>query len=253
MSQLTFLPLDSPANPLASPGSAQASKMTVTSGRKLCALSKKPDPVGYLARTCLASSVWHSMTCWLRWNVRATPQRRLLYQLAPSTPHTDGIESGLWRTPSATDGDGGVMEMREGTADKYKLRDQIQAMNQRFWPTPKAQNANAPGIHGNGGQDLQTVVAIMNGLLPTPTVNGNYNRKGASAKSGDGLATAITHLLPTPRANSGVSRTPGTGGKCLQEEVRHLESKHGKLDPEFVEWLMGYPIGWSDCADSATP
>lgn len=186
MSQLTFLPLDSPANPLALPGSAQASKMTVTSGRKLCALFRKPDPVGYLARTCLASSVWHSMTCWLRWNVRATPQRRLLYQLAPSTPHTNGIASGLL-------------------------------------PTPKAQNANAPGIHGNGGQDLQTVVAIMNGLFPTP------------------------------RANSGVSRTPGTGGKCLQEEVRHLESKHGKLNPEFVEWLMGYPIGWSDCADSETP
>jgi len=35
--------------------------------------------------------------------------------------------------------------------------------------------------------------------FPTPTVNGNYNRKGASKTSGDGLATAIKHF-PTPTA-----------------------------------------------------
>lgn len=33
--------------------------------------------------------------------------------------------------------------------------------------------------------------------LPTPTVCGNYNRKGASPTSGDGLATALRRL-PTP-------------------------------------------------------
>ena len=35
------------------------------------------------------------------------------------------------------------------------------------------------------------------GLWPTPTVHGNYNRKGASKTSGDGLATAVK-LWPTP-------------------------------------------------------
>ncbi len=33
------------------------------------------------------------------------------------------------------------------------------------WPTCKAQNANSPGLHGNGGQDLQTVTT----MLATPT------------------------------------------------------------------------------------
>ena len=53
-------------------------------------------------------------------------------------------------------------------------------------------------------------------IWPTPTVCGNYNTSAASAKSGDGLATAVrgrTTLLPAP------------------------------LNPEWIEWLMGWPIG----------
>lgn len=43
---------------------------------------------------------------------------------------------------------------------------------------------------------------IASGLLPTPTVCGDYNRKGASKHSGDGLATALkSGMLPTLRAN----------------------------------------------------
>jgi hypothetical protein len=42
--------------------------------------------------------------------------------------------------------------------------------------------------------------ATDSGLWPTPTVCGNYNRKGASATSGDGLATAV-QKWPTPTAN----------------------------------------------------
>ena len=27
----------------------------------------------------------------------------------------------------------------------------------------------------------------------------------------------------------------------------------GKLNPRFVEWLMGFPLGWTDVASWATP
>ena len=43
-------------------------------------------------------------------------------------------------------------------------------------------------------------------LLPTPTECGNNNRAGLSRKSGDGLATAINKMLPTPTANEGFGR-----------------------------------------------
>ena len=43
------------------------------------------------------------------------------------------------------------------------------------------------------------ISGIGAGLWPTPTVCGNYNRKGASATSGDGLATVVTQRTwPTP-------------------------------------------------------
>src|SRR5256885_16725080 len=42
-----------------------------------------------------------------------------------------------------------------------------------------------------------TNVFVASLRLPTPTVFGNYNRKGASPTSGDGLSTALRRL-PTP-------------------------------------------------------
>jgi hypothetical protein len=41
------------------------------------------------------------------------------------------------------------------------------------------------------------------------------------------------------------SRKPGTGGAVLNEVAG--ASKTGKrLNPLFVEWLMGWPPGWTD-------
>ena len=86
-------------------------------------------------------------------------------------------------------------------------------------------------------------------IWPTPTVCGNYNRKGSSAKSGDGLATAVM-TWPTPtardyRSDSGSPewtemRQSQTRGKPLPFVVG------GTLNPTWVEWLMGWPLGWTD-------
>jgi hypothetical protein len=62
-------------------------------------------------------------------------------------------------------------------------------------------------------------------------------------------------MWPTPRAESGVSRKPGTGGKCLQEEARKaMGANTGALNATWVEWLMGYPLGWTnpkECQESS--
>jgi hypothetical protein len=88
------------------------------------------------------------------------------------------------------------------------------------WPTPAASDGR-----GRGRGDLVQVVRgnwnphISKRMLPTPTVNENYNRKGASPSSGDGLATVAG----------------------------------GPLNPTWVEWLMGFPLGWTDLGVSETP
>jgi hypothetical protein len=34
--------------------------------------------------------------------------------------------------------------------------------------------------------------------------------------------------------------------------MRKVEGS-GQLNPTWVEWLMGFPLGWTDCQDSETP
>lgn len=96
---------------------------------------------------------------------------------------------------------------------------------QGLLPTPMASrnanrtNARTPSqVDGRfHGKYLAVEVRELTrvGLLPTPSTKGDYNRKGASARSGDGLATVV-------------------GGS------------RGRLSPEFVEWMMGLPPGWTD-------
>jgi len=88
------------------------------------------------------------------------------------------------------------------------------------------------------------------GSWPIPTVNGNYNRVGLSAQSGDGVATAVTRW-PTPHGmcvpNKRRARRRGTGKEKLSEMVVDGQVGNGSLNPTWVEWLMGFPLGWTVC------
>ncbi len=92
--------------------------------------------------------------------------------------------------------------------------------------------------------------ATDSGLWPTPTVCGNYNRKGASATSGDGLATAVQKWpTPTARCHKGggnsMTRKDGKSRSDMLDWV--VEYQTGmRLNPAWVEWLMGWPLGWTD-------
>lgn len=101
-----------------------------------------------------------------------------------------------------------------------------------------------PLVHGTSANEF--------GSWPTLTVCGNYNRKGASATSGDGLATAITKM-PTLCARDyrspGRSRWERTGGK--QGEVLP-QVVGGPLNPTWCEWYMGFPLGWTELEPLAT-
>ncbi|AGN35080.1 hypothetical protein J36TS2_14730 [Bacillus paralicheniformis] len=215
MEQLTLFPEDSLASLTVLPGSEKARKMTATSGRKCLGSSRNLDPLGSLVKTLLTSQTWNSTARYLTWKVQVTKANRLLYRLVPSTPNIEEIEHSLW---------------------------------------------------------------------PTPTVHGNYNKKGASKNSGIGLATAVK-LFPTPTARDWKGRTgpnwnhqtlpdavlwptPRTKGMCggtgsfqtmidLQEKgvITEEERKQmtagngGQLNPTWVEWLMGFPIGWTELKD----
>lgn len=98
------------------------------------------------------------------------------------------------------------------------------------------------------------ISAIASGLWPTITVHGNHNRPGSSKSAGWGLSTAVK-TWPTPCASASASKgsspaslTRKSGKSRVNDRIDHavMASDGGQLNPEWVEWLMGWPIGWTE-------
>lgn len=231
-------------SPSQSPGTDWARKMTAISGRKCFALSEKSVHSLLLRRMfegLLNSTRWYSSACWLTWKTKVTASERLLFQLAPSTRLIDATGYGLLPTPQAFDATG----------------------------IERSEEALARAKQKGGCSNLREVAK----LLPTPTENGNYNRKGLSPTSGDGLATAVK-MLPTPKASKvGGYSSPGfrptlettvllatptaqdgannAGASQFNRNSLPLNAQiGGSLNPSFVEAMMGYQSGWTEIEPS---
>ena len=202
--------------------------MTVTSGRKYLPLCKQSGRLGAFSRMFLDTSVWASTKCYLTWKVKATPSNRLLFQLAPSMPRTDEIGSGLWPTATTQDnpqvrGQGKTIGTNRGTTLGGAVR---------MWPTPDASD------RGPRSADL-----VVN--------QSTVQRRDSGQKRGMDLQTAAK-FFPTPTANEDAAGTPN--GKMQAMLGNHPgvrgttpeEWQRGSLNPQWVEWLMGYPEGWTD-------
>ena len=301
LSQLTLFAEDSHASPFPQPGSEEARKTTVISGRRCYELSGLSDRIGLLAKTLLESSVWHSMMCFLTWKVKATPANRLLFRLVPSMPRTEEIESGLLPTETANgnynrkglsknSGDGLAttinkmlptpttqevehpeMEVTENGRRKTKDKRDSHSMNladtMRLLPTPRAQE---PGwTSDNYGDCLNK--RINQTLLPTPravVIEESYettmarrkrsqNPKNNTKTKPDSISQYL-EMLPTPKARDwkdtgnmdNNKRMDNLGVTVWHKSKKATGKKTGyKLQPAFVEWMMGYPEGWTELND----
>jgi hypothetical protein len=106
--------------------------------------------------------------------------------------------------------------------------------NRRTKPTPAE-------LEGRHGWALRSAIAgielgVYPKLLPTPTVCGNNNRKGGSAKAGDGLTTAVKKMLPTPKATDG--EHPGVA-TCKPGQTLHLSAAVMLPTPVTSDWRTG--------------
>ncbi len=223
--QLTLFREASHASLLVLPGSEKARMTTVSSGLKCSELYRKSGPLGSLVKMLLGSSVWSSTKCFLTWRPKTTPSRRLLFQLAPSTPRIDGIGASLLGTPTAS--------MRPRTA-KFRAGRAPNPAEAAFWPTPTARDYKSADINPKSkrpSQKTELNTAVI--LYPTPTT-------GAGLCGGAGNYKQL--------------KTLEKSGQITEEERRSMASGGGgQLNPTWVEWLMGFPIGWTDLKDSETP
>ena len=243
-------PQDTPVSLSVSQEDKKEKRILDTSGRTSLKLLHKDDPLGSFAKMFMVTSDWGSTKCSLTWKPKATPQGRLLFQLAASTRPIKEIESGLWATPNTMDhlpqrSEESLMRQanttRKGRTKPANLREQVDPEVVKMWPTPRASD-----IEGGIPQGIELK-------------NGSFSRKNKEGERwGVKLKDAVSHsekMWPTPTANEDAAGRPN--GKMQKMLGNHPsirgqtenEWKQGTLNPAFVEWMMGYPRGWTDLTD----
>jgi hypothetical protein len=134
-------------------------------------------------------------------------------------------------------------------------------------PTPRAQE---PGRTRLGyGRGLRELMEGRTQLLPTPKAQDcKHSPSNALNNQANGYQMHLPHavgLLPTPKAMDGDRGSVGTitrfnnatGRKALKSAIGNLQPDpnqvKGQLNPEFVEWMQGYPLGWTDITLPPSP
>jgi len=126
-----------------------------------------------------------------------------------------------------------------------------------YWLTPTVNTAEHPGqVKHKPGQQLRLTQQVNNrDLWPKPDANcGNRGpaKDPAATHRPSGAQRQMTindavKMWPTPRAFMHKDSATDRGKSNLGEVVG------GQLNPMWVEWLMGFPLGWTDLEDLETP
>jgi hypothetical protein len=166
------------------------------------------------------------------------------YLLPPSERLTSGDGSSVWPTPVAHD-DGKTpeahMRMKRNMpgGPRYKptsLNVMVKGVEQGIWPTPTAADAKGSRRNTARTEDWTSREGVTltdaTRLWPTPTVRDSQTvRKamrgdGSFAKGNEKIRPLVVQAWET---NHDGKPTQPTG-----------------LNPSWVEWLMGFPVGWTD-------
>ena len=147
----------------------------------------------------------------------------LLERMTLALP-TAANDAGLWRTPTVgmlnadRAKDPEYTARKESKGQTITLADQVK--NPRMWPTPLATDGSKGGPNQKGGKvDLR-------------------------------LSSAV-HQFPTPTATNTKAHHMRGSDNGKEREARSY-GETGQLNPSWVEWLMGWPLGWTDLKPLAT-
>ena len=203
------------------------------------------------AQPSLLEDLGESSVIWPRSGMTAGGQ---CWELPTLEHRTSGTGSGLSvPTPTVYDSTGKGTPRKDSNLDQGGRHGVSLHHFVAKWPTPRCHMTRPVrvrlDVEKGHKSNLEEVVAVR-ATWPTPTVCGNYNRKGASATSGDGLATAVLKCAtPTARdwrSGKASEETHARNSRPLSEQIG------GSLNPTWVEWLMGWPLGWTDLKPLAT-
>lgn len=183
-----------------------------------------------------------------------------------------GAQAKAWPTPRTEDG--------ESAGNHPDKQDSLTGTT-RDWPTPTATpyGSSQNGINGKGGAHErpsantpsleklsrsfhrgQPTLPVGNDSLPfgqnspqlwtTPHGMANTDTSGKTGGAGGEFHKQAMSFQPTS-VNSSQSATTPTGVTTSTSADAGSRSR-AKLNPLFVEWLMGLPRGWTDCGRAVT-
>ena len=95
----------------------------------------------------------------------------------------------------------------------------------------------APSMPSTGANEFS--------FWPTPTSRDWKDGTAEAVKNVpiNSLLGRAVHFWPTPTQRDGMGG-PGNSGRDGGDNLRTAIG--GSLNPEWVEWLMGFPVGWTD-------
>ena len=183
------------------------------------------------SQACLVSG-WETFSeSWPRSGIMLSG---IAYPLPPSAPLTEEIASGLLPTPVTIDSGS---RFNKSDSKGAALRPTLGAMAKfNLWPTPTVPNGGRTLHHVDewrgssayhNGKKVQVDLAQAVRMWPTPTA---INDTGGAA----------------------LCKWGGAGSRAKLKTMVSPEELNGALNPTWVEWLMGFPLGWTDCGPSET-
>ena len=216
--QLTLFTEDSlvDVNPSAWQDSKKGRKTTGIFGLSFRDWSENLNQIGLSLKTYLVSCISQQTMFAGTWSVKATQSGYGILKLRLSEQNTDEKEFSLWRTPDAHCDRGASSKERYEKKLKEKLPISLNDQVKHMLPTPTKFDATCGDLKGKewNGENRHSIKLIQAvKLLPTPVA---HDAKGTSP------ADYKRHTPPLA---------------CLAG---------GSLNPNWIEWLMGFPTGWTD-------
>ena len=208
LKQLPSSPAAFPVSPSPPPESGRDLRMNATCGRKCAALLPNCGPVGCLGKMLLASSIWGSTKRSLTWQKRDTLFSHSYFRLAVSA---------------------------HGMSASELLSSRL------MFPTPLASDKST-------GRDAASLDVFLSD-------NGIFRKRNKDGSIWSlSLSAAVFYL--TPAASEGYRSTlkpaafrDKSPSSNLSAQVIRQEqplSEKAALNPDWVEWLMGFPPKWTD-------
>jgi len=183
----------------------------------------------------------------------------IIYGLAAqANPSTNGSRLESWSTPRATKASNENLESWKKRRDQGKVATMPLPTQVQSWATPKASDPqhSGPNMRDSAGNYALPAQAVRESWA-TATVSTGAHRQ----KDGSMIPKLDTQVKTwgTPNARDWM----GAPGQACQERGGHRSSlpghtkktdNSGKLNPRWVETLMGLPVGWTmpSCASPVT-